>query len=83
MTPKPAEPDEFPRVEVRIYEDGELIHTALFDNLEPAEAFAEEWTERVPGARAEFEDVAHTHTLYEAVEDDTALPEDHPRSEDL
>lgn len=79
MSLTPADRDETPRIEVRIYEDEVLVHTALFDSLSAAEAFAEEWGEQVPGARAEFEDLAHTHTLYEVVESDTAVFEEYER----
>jgi hypothetical protein len=69
MAEIPLDPDEAPKVEVKIFEEGQLVNTSTFSTLEAAEAFAEEWTDRVPGAHAEFEDLAHTHSLYEIVED--------------
>lgn len=73
------DPDSEQRFEVRIHEGDELVHTAHFADLEEAEAFAEEWAERVPGARAEFEDLSHTPELSDVVEQDTAITEDYPR----
>ncbi len=66
-----------PRIEVRIFENGEVVHVGLFDDLETAEAFADEWTERVPGARAELDELSGK-PLDEIVEADTSLPEDYP-----
>jgi hypothetical protein len=68
-----------PRIEVRIFENGEVVHVGRFDDLETAEAFADEWTERVLGARAEFEELSG-RSLDEIVEADTAIAEDYPHA---
>lgn len=79
MVESETDPDEAPRVEVRIFEGGELVNTSHFGSMQAAEAFAEEWAEKVPGAHAEFEDLQRSHTLYELVEGDTALDEEYER----
>ena len=78
MTLTPPERDETVGIEVKVYENGEVVHKALFDTVEEASMFAESWTERVPGARCEIEDLSHDHTAWEAVESDTALDDLYP-----
>jgi hypothetical protein len=56
-----------------------MVHVGLFDDLETAEAFADEWTERVPGARAELDELSGK-PLDEIVEADTALADDYPHA---
>ena len=80
MPAKPADPDEDPRFEVTITEKGVVVNTSIFDNIEEAEAFAEQWTDRVPHAHADIETVSHDHTAWQLVEDDTAVGEDYPRA---
>ena len=79
MSRMPTDSDDTRRFEVRIYENGDLVATERFDGLEAAEAFADGWTERVLGAHADFEELSHTHDLYELVEQDTAQVEEYPR----
>ncbi len=79
MALTPPERDETLAFEVIVSEDGAVVHTARFDTLEDAEEFAENWTERVPGAVCEIESRSRDHTAWEVVELDTATDEDYPR----
>ena len=78
MSLTPPERDETFGFEVLVSEDGDVVHTAIFDTLEEAEQFSENWTERVPAAHVEIEDRSKDHTAWEVVEIDTALDEDYP-----
>ena len=78
MSLTPSEREETLRFEVSVYEYDELVQTSLFETLGEAEMFAEDWTDRVPGARCDIEDLSHDHTAWEEVERDTALDEDYP-----
>ncbi len=73
------DPDQSARIEVRIFENGKQVHVGSFDDLGTAEAFADEWTERVPGARAEFQELSG-QSLDETVATDTALTDDYPHA---
>lgn len=66
--------------EVTVYEDGTAVETVEFATLEEAERFSEERSERLPAANCVIEDRTRDHTAWQAVEDDTAVAEDYPRS---
>ena len=78
MSLTPPDRDEALAFEVAVQENGEVVQTAVFASLEEAEMFAENWTERVPGAHCEIEDRSHDHTAWEAVEADTAPDQEYP-----
>ena len=78
MALTPPDRDETLGFEVLVSENGDIVHTALFDTIEEAEEFAESWSERVPGAHCEIEDRSKDHTAFEVVETDTARDEDYP-----
>lgn len=79
MSLTPADRDENLGFEVQVYEEGRLVQRSAFATLDEAEVFAEEWSDRVPGARVEIETSSHDHDTWELVEDDTAVAEDYPR----
>jgi hypothetical protein len=74
----PTFSDDEHYVEVSVYEDGELVHMARFDDLDTAEAFADEWTDRVPGARADLEELGSGSPLTEIVQQETPLADEYP-----
>lgn len=79
MANTPIDPDDAPRLEVQVYEDGRLLQTRRFATLEAAEAFAEECTEAAPGRRASISDLAHHHDVDQEVESGAVPAEDYPR----
>ncbi len=78
MSDLSGKPDPNPVFEVTVHEDGSIVSTASFETLEEAEMFAEEWTERVPGATFQIEDRSHDHSAWEAVAADVPLEYDAP-----
>ncbi len=82
MTLTPSERDETLGYEVIVREDGDVVNRTLFDTLEEAERFAEQWSERVLEAECEIEDRSRDHTGWQAVEVDTAVDEDYERPSD-
>jgi hypothetical protein len=78
MALSPPERDETLAFEVTVEENGKTVQTAVFDSLDEAEMFAENWTERVPGAHCVIEDRSHDHSTWETVQADTALDQAYP-----
>ena len=77
MSTTPAEADEGRPFEVTIYRDGSIAEKASFATLDEGVAFAEQWTEQVPGATFEIEDRTHDHTTWESVETETSLDDEY------
>lgn len=68
--------------EVVVYENGAAVETAEFATLEEAEQFTEQRSEQTPTAHCVIEDRTRDHTAWQLVEDDTAVGEDYPRTEE-
>lgn len=83
MTESFVDTDEIGRFEVTVYREGELVHTARFNDLQGAEAFMEEWSEMRPADQVAVDDQSGDHTGFELVEADTPLLDEHdPAIED-